>query len=695
MKRERVRSKHGFKGFGVFILGWFIGLISTLGILFGVGYWAYTSISLKKIEKWTKNEITDNQGLEDLTLKKAVAIVQGINKNGSNAYTLAQLEEDFNLNLLDDSIYGIDLTKLKTSSLKNLKDAFDDTIDSITFNNVLNFMETDKDKLGVLNTILENDVTYYICDGKLCIENNKQTEVEFNYTIQYDEQRPVRVEFANGTHTVSVFDGVYTIKPRLSDLPLNTAVESMTDVTMDLKIYEILDYERAGSEGNYEYTKGNDKMSGVMASLAEYTINDLANQDELNKLYIYEVLGYKDLGNGEYSYINDNDQEVRVTGAMKTLAGKTIGEMSAPDLINDLYVHEVMGYYYNQTDEKYYEDSNYSTPVKGIMTTIAGKKIGELDDAGAFNNVTVADAMGYTIDAGMVYDSEGNKVEGLFAHIADAKVSELSSRINTLELGQVLDIDESEASGIIKALYGTKVEALSQENTINNIYIYQVMDYTPVSGGGYTYVDAEGQTQSVTGVMKALAGKTVGELDSKENGINSLTLSEVLDVDVDDVNTPAIIKALATSTLGSLNADIADLQIYKVMGYYKHPTDGKYYKTYNKDTETYTNEVTGIMGALAGTNVNNIGKTIESLTAVEVLGDDCKILNIIDESERNSVLVTNLSDKLVEEISSATVGELVDNGLIELTDEEKAGTYYQAIKGYSIKDIILGNFKTT
>ena len=61
MKKERVRSKHGFKGFGVFLLGWFIGLISAIGILVGLGFWAYSSLSIRKIEKWTRNEITDNE----------------------------------------------------------------------------------------------------------------------------------------------------------------------------------------------------------------------------------------------------------------------------------------------------------------------------------------------------------------------------------------------------------------------------------------------------------------------------------------------------------------------------------------------------------------------------------------------------------------------------------------------------------
>ncbi len=681
MKKERVKTKRGFKGVGTFILGWFIGFISTLGILVGIGYWAYSSISIKKIEKWTKNDITSNSGLEDLTLKKVVAIAQGITKTNKDAYTIAKLEEDFNIKVLDDSIYGISLDTIRNAPMGDIKKAFDETIDSITFNNILSFINVDEDELGLLNTILQTEVIYYVRNGVLYATYNSSLgeyadEADFNYTVEGDV-----VKFASGTHTIA--SG--SIKLRISDLPLTTALDKMTNATMDLKIYQILDYERTGVAGNYTYIKNGKEMSGIMASLAEYTINDLADQERLNNIYVYEVLGYKNLGDGEYSYINSSKQEVEVVGAMKVLAGKKIGDLSDPDLINNLHIWEVMGYYYNLADQKYYEDQNYSILVEGVMSTIAGKTIGELDDAGAFNDVTIADAMGYTIIDDTVYDSKGDKVEGLFVHIADTKVSQLSSKINTLTVGQVLDIQDGDnVSGIIKALKNVSIKNLSSEDTINNIYIYQVMDYTSKGNGVYTYIDENGDEVEVDGVMKAIAGKKVGELDSKTSGIYSLTLSEVLGVDTTATSTPAIIKALATSTLGSLNDDIARLQVYKVMGYYEH--EGKYYHNYNAETQTYENEVTGIMGAIASSNVNNIGGTIDGLTAVQVLGEDCKILNIIKTRDKNTVKITELATVLPEEINNASIDDLVKNKIITGVDTENAK--YQLFKDFTIAEII-------
>ncbi len=796
MKKERVRTKRGFKGFGIFLLGWFIGLISTLGALVGVGFWAYTSINIRKIEKWTKNDITTNESLEKLTIKKAVGIIQGITSNGSDAYSINKLEEDFGVRLLEDSIYGISTDILKNAPIKDLKDALDDTIDSITFNNVLSFMDISHEELGLLDTVLEKNKEYYIYNGKLYSQykdNVYSEEVGFTYEIKDDT-----VEFSNGSHTISIIDGVRVIKPRLSDMPIGIAVTSINDVVDDLEIYQILDYERTGTEGNYKYFDNDKEVSAVMASIAGFTVGELSSQDTFNDIYMYEVLGYKDEGNGEFSYTNDQNEKFKVTGAMKVIAGKTFGEISDPDTINTLKLYEIMGYY--KVDDEYYEEfdgtnydkkvtgvmktfagktiedlsdsnliddlqvwevmgydrigteGNYTyedngAEVTGIMETLAGKTIGQLGDAGMFNDITVADAMGYYEHNDKYYKSYdkdtntySDEVTGIYAHIASAKVSALSTRINELTVGEVLDMEKEDTSGVIKALHGLKINELSNKDTINNIYIWQVMDYTEVSGGGYTYVDSEGQTQTVSGAMSVLAGKTIGDLSNPDtignlkvyevlgyyenggkyyatynastgtysdevrgaikalagksisdlndetNGINSITLGEILDIDGTSVG---VINALKGVKLGELESEINDLKIYQVMGYYEN--GGKYYTNYNEDTKTYSGEVTGIMGAIAGSTVNGISGTIDTLTAVSVLGEDCALLNLF-EADKDTILITELSDKLVEEITAASVEDLVNSGIIELSETEKSGTYYNKIKGYKIKDIILGNF---
>ena len=69
--------------------------------------------------------------------------------------------------------------------------------------------------------------SYYIHNGKLYTSNEYTTEVGFDYTIEGNT-----VKFSNGSHTVA--SGKIT--PRLSDLPLKTAMSSMSDVTENLKM---------------------------------------------------------------------------------------------------------------------------------------------------------------------------------------------------------------------------------------------------------------------------------------------------------------------------------------------------------------------------------------------------------------------------------------------------------------------------
>ena len=260
MKRERVRTRHGFKGLGKFFLGCFIGFIAAILTIAGLGYWAYSSITVRKIEKWTKNDITNNKTIEELTLKKAVGIISGFASNNPEAYTLAKFEEDFNITLIDEknAPFGLDLSIIKNASIKNIGQAVNDTIDTITFSNVLKFLDVNNADIGMLNNALEKTTTYYIYNGKMYSNMEHTIEVGFKYTIEGDT-----VKIANSVHTIKS----NTIEPMLMNLPLDVAITKFGDVAKSLKIYEILDYKYDSvTEKYYEkYENGNyiGEVSGI------------------------------------------------------------------------------------------------------------------------------------------------------------------------------------------------------------------------------------------------------------------------------------------------------------------------------------------------------------------------------------------------------------------------------------------------
>lgn len=590
MKKERVRSKHGFKGFGSFILGWFIGFICTILIIAGVGYWAYTSLSVKKIEKWTKSDITSNNDLESMTLQDAVAIVKGISK-GSNEYTLAKFEEDFGLKLLDDTMYGISMDKVKNSPLKELDKAFNDTIDTATFANILSFMEVGDD-LGLLDTVLDSEITYYINNGKLYTDNTYSTEVEFDYTISGTE-----VEFANGKHTIKSSSGYTIVTPTLEHVPLKTAINQMENVTKDMKIYEIMDY----------------------------------HYDDVTKKY------YKTYSNGVYSDA--------VSGVMNAIADYSIDDLSDQSKIDELEIHEVMGYYYNKADDSYYTTSNFKadTKVASVMNSIAGKQLGDLSKDSTYNNLTVGEVLGVDVD-----DANNSTI---IKALHGKPIGQLNVEIKKLSLGTILGVEKGADgnSPVIDALYDSTVESLNQD--INNLTLGQSLSVTE---------------KDATGIVKALYSKKIIEL----------------------------------------NQAITDLQIYQVMGYYEK-VDGDvktYYLNYNTETKEYSNQVTGIMGAIAGSNVNNLSTTIDTLKAVDVFGEkqDGKytvtVLNLFTDDELNTdydatdgkqqaLTIMELPNAVVNKLNSeeTTIGDLINAKVIVLDEGVEASDY---VKGLTISRLI-------
>ena len=374
MKKERVRTKHGFGGLGKFFLGCLLGFIVAILAVGGIGLWAYNSLTVRKVEKLIKSDITTNTGIEDLTIKKIVAIAKGISSNNKDGYTIAKFEDDFNITLIDDenAPFGVDMSIIKNAPIKEISKAVDETIDTITFNNVLKFLDVNSEDIGILSTALEKTTTYYIYEGKLYTNLEHTIEVGFKYTIEDSI-----VKFANGAHTITSD----TIKPRLMDLPLNTAITKFSDTTKALKISEILDYKYDDVTKKYyeSCVEGvySGEVSGLMSAIAGYTIDDLADQSIIDDLKVYEVLGYYcNEGDGCYYTTSTFNADSKVAGVINAIASKTIGDLSKPETYDNLYVYQVMGYTY-EGGEYLYEDG---TKVTGVMALLVDAIVSELPD---------------------------------------------------------------------------------------------------------------------------------------------------------------------------------------------------------------------------------------------------------------------------------------------------------------------------
>ena len=460
---------------------------------------------------------------------------------------------------------------------------------------------------------------------------------------------------------------------------------------------------------------------------------------------------------------------------MSSLASKTIAQLDDEGAFDDIVVADVLGYY-KHTDGTYYTTPTFEegTEVTGVMSSLAGKTIAQLDDEGAFDDIVVADVLGYYKHTnGKYYTTstfeEGTEVAGIMSHLADSTISSLSGRIKELSLGKILGVEKGASgnSSIIEALYDSTIETLNAD--IKTLSLGKILGVEKGASGNSSIIEAlynstietlnadiktlslgkilgvEKGASDNSSIIEALYNSTIetlnadikelslGEILGVEKGasdnstiinalydstietlnadLKTLSLGKMLGVEKGATGNSAVIDALYDSTITTLNQDInnltlgsalgvqlssatgvikvlydtkitelntamGNLKVYQAIGYYYNEADQKYYNTF--DGTEYKNEVqlTGIMKAIAQSEVDQLSTTIENLKAKDVFDrSTTPILNLFvtkngdgteNTTELDSLTVMSMPNAVVNKInaSTTTVGVLIDAGVI-------------------------------
>ena len=346
------------------------------------------------------------------------------------------------------------------------------------------------------------------------------------------------------------------------------------------------------------------------------------------------------------------------------MADKVIGDLSNEKTFNDLYIYQVMGYTQVEIagNPITYKYTDKNGDVTGIMATLAGKTIGQLDDVGAFNNVVVADALGYYKHTnGKYYTTstfeEGTEVTGVIAHLAGSKISTLSADIKMLSIGKILDIEKGDSnnSTIIEALYDSTIETLNED--IKSLKLGKILGVEKGAGGNSAVIDA-------------LYDSTISTLNED---INNLTLGSALGVE--QATATGVVKVLYNTKITGLNSAMKELKIYQALGYYYNETEQKYYEIFDGTTYSKEVELTGIIKAIANTKVDELSTTINTLKAADVFDKNTTtVLKLFNDTELTlnynntgkPLTIMDLPNAVVAKIndSSTTVGTLLDAGVI-------------------------------
>jgi len=388
--------------------------------------------------------------------------------------------------------------------------------------------------------------------------------------------------------------------------------------------YEIVDNQvKLESDKDNTYTIENNKISVPFRTVAIESA--FSSFDKVtDNLQIYKILDYH-YNSNDGRYYEDENHKKELTGFMKILAPKSISDLSSRTFFDTLKLHEVFGYYYDGTNYyNYYDGTNYTEQVtlEGIEKALAQKSIDDLTSDTAFDDVYIYDVLNLHKNADGKYCEKGS---------------------------------DTPVTGVLNAIAGKTISGLTKDDAFNDISIYEVMNYTrtEVSEGVYTYTDSKGNP--VTSIMATLAGSTVNNI---EETIKTVKLGDALGISEDDAS--GVIKTFYSTEIGQLNSVLNpdSLYIYQALGYTQNGT------TY---TDSKGNPVTGIMATLASATLNNVSDKINDIKVTDVLEDSSPIIKLLDDGTTNmdEITIGNLSTAVVNKMNVATVGELIDCGLIK------------------------------
>ena len=517
------------------------------------------------------------------------------------------------------------------------------------------------------------------------------------------------VWYTDNTHATPVTGMMKALAPK--------TVGNMETIGDDTPIGELLGYEKVGGVWYETYVgvadPGNVRASGMMASIADFHINGLGDDvktiriGSILELYRYDSDDPLDPNYG--TWYKDEARTVPADGIMAKFAELTVEDMKDADKVTDktktILIADAMGYSFH--DGAWY--STWVAPgdpgnvkVTGMMKALAPKTVGEMDTVSS--TVAVGELLGYTKVDGVWYSTyvgpadPGNATpSGVISAICDSYVDTLSDDIEDMQLGKVLslyryenELDPTdpkngkwykdstytvEATGVMVTFADLRIRDLSDETQVSaksvNVVIGHAMGYA--YDGGVWYTDNT-LTTPVSGVMKALAPKTVGELNDITH---TMTVGEMMGYekvggvwystyvgpdDPGNVRATGVIQAVADSTIDNLESDLNDTKVGKILGYTYNELESWWY---DGSTKTST-----IINTVSDTKLDQIGTRMSNLTVADMFSDTERasgFLSLLPGNARLDELGGSGPNSMSSIFQSTTMGDYVDKGLINFS----------------------------
>lgn len=488
----------------------------------------------------------------------------------------------------------------------------------------------------------------------------------------------------------------------LKDVTLGDVLEdelpSMLESLKDVKIGELsaelekmyvgnlLKYKRSENTGTLdessekEYRDVDDNVVGYIATIGgkivisadgetwydgklickeyEHTCDDSCEEDctkeHTHGFDCYSYLWYKECTDSKCTHSDttnhkefDEIQFIEVTGAENIIAGKTINDLqNLDDVMNELTLADVFGG----------EDK-----VPSILRSIANTKVGNLDTA--INTIYVGEFFGYehgdkilvcnkeehthTDDCG----TEGAYTCGKEQHTHNDDLGSADCCYEKKLVCEITSLGHIHDASCYIYGYEWWERTCNKDDVIGHTHCTATIDHVHDESADCCYKKA-------TGITAKIANERLDTLSDIGETVKTFTLRDVLQDSVPDMLT-----SIADTPIGELDSALDELYVGEMLGYTKGDPDGT--RTLDCHTEGHTTtthteeecyyanykwfngetQVDGMMAKIANKKVGNLG----------TIGDDIQsytIVDILGKKNDDSALIKALYDTPVGEIGS-------------------------------------------
>ena len=675
----------------IFFLVFVLGFLSCVGIFVGGGYLAYTKISLDKLGVNTNGVLSEDAEV-DISALPLQGLIAELSTLKNKKITVDLLVDRYGLILPSDleTLLTEELRKKDLASLFS-KSGIEDILSGVYFGNLFGYEQKDNPNYSIVNPDAEPKTIWVDPDtgervvgvnGALAdvtvadfLKNGVPTDdimedltVGELMELTAKSELPVFVKSEDGTLTpaddidpITVWydkdgDEVSAVVGAIADKHVSDLSTGLDDIVLG-KLFGTVEYK--DKTYTYEVRRTLDEhivlteAEGIISEFSDLSMDGLTGDkvtDKVNNVEISSLLGYKkDEATGEWLDSDGN----KVNAIMAQLASSKVGELNETidtlafgdiaelvavdengDVIEDLnaYTGEITWY-----EMGYEKGAADNVLAKGLMASLAGLSVKDMNDASAITDAVkdtaVGDAMGYVKKDGVWYtdDTYSTKASGIMATLADSKVGEMNEDVDKITFAEVVELVAVDENGdVIEDLDAytgeiTWYEKGYEKGAADNVLASSIM----ISLATLAIGDMNDSDVLTDAIGDVVVGEALGYERSKDAHGKEIWLTKETDpITGDRKPAEGILAVIANYKVTELSSRVDDITLGEVSGLEAReapdPLDPD--KTVTVWYDENGKVASGVTGALANMTVADMSDDaaltaqIKKVTVGDVLG---------------------------------------------------------------------------